>query len=92
MAKTLSDRDVVEKRNHVEMMKRTQLWPQWPMLPVKRWTGRDMECAVLLDVAEGKKYTLYFANLYMLPDDLTTCQQREYDSFEAIVADGWEVD
>ena len=78
----------------LDMMQQPDTWPRWPFLPlIRRTKGLKPfgEEGLLYDDGEHK-FTVYFANLFMLPQNLATCASKTYESYEAIVADGWEVD
>lgn len=77
----------------VEFLKSPGRWPCWPCCPVRRSTGVQggfpdhgivlAECASIV----------YWVNLFFFSmEDLKTCEKHEYESAEAMVADGWEVD
>lgn len=71
-------------------------WPYWPVLPVKKNPiFEDGNCGVLLDTGNimGKpvvKPVVYLTNLYVL--DIKNCPKKEYESIDAMLADGWVVD
>lgn len=66
-------------------------WPRWPFLPIIRDRSYKPDDTGLLFDGEGKK-TVYLCNLFMVPDDLRTIPKLEYDTAEALLADGWTVD
>ena len=91
--RTISDREVLESMNHVEMIRRKHLWPKL-VLPLKKpelWKKNMMDDNALgVLVQDGEKYKVYVVNLYeFLP---TEKPDFVYDSPEAVVADGWIVD
>jgi hypothetical protein len=72
------------------------LWPHWPFLPVKRPTkdGGDVEVGVLYATDEPWRH-VYRRNLLMLPPtraEFLALDKHEYDSLDALLADGWIVD
>lgn len=84
-----------EKSKHIDMMVSPGKWPKYPVLPLKRPQDTGGPEVGLL-TAEGKP-VVYLKNLF----DLVTgpvkaqvegCPKMEYDSFEVMVMDGWEVD
>lgn len=87
---------MVDKRKarYVKTMKNPSEWNHWPILPlVKRKT---QQYSFL--IAEGKP-NVYLENMfrlgevgYALEDVVTKVRHIEYDSFEKVVDDGWEVD
>ena len=84
-----------EKKVHVDMMASPGRWPCWPWLPLKRRSGQVWpECGLLRAVND--KLTEVVLGVNMWDGDLKAAvenaEKRMYDSFEAIVNDGWEVD
>lgn len=82
----------------LERMKAHNDWPMWPVLPIKkRVKNSSPECAILF--ADGRP-TVIKTGLYALDDlpgksyaeKFAGLQKQEYPTFEALVADGWEVD
>jgi hypothetical protein len=78
----------------LNVIKDTNAWPNVVLAMVKRAPTGMPQCAFL--VAEcGSK--LYVKNLFELEDgplmpQLETVEIIEFDSFEAMLEDGWEVD
>lgn len=72
-------------------MIKSQKWPLWPFLPVKRNGGNS--CGVI--VADGYSLVVYMTNVMDLPktpEGWQHIQSYKYDSHEQLVQDGWEVD
>ena len=91
----ITDKQVMETRNSLEMMKRPHLWCRWPALPVKRWIGQNLQTGIMTDTDHSKfRYWVYEGNIFMIHDsiDVTEANIHKYDSPEAVVADGWVVD
>lgn len=71
-------------------------WPYWPLLPVKRYTNNDLECATLLApsilcLAEEGFRVVYC----MFPEytaEIASTRYTDYADVDAILADGWLVD
>jgi len=82
----LTDEEVVERRNDGEMMRRPHLWPWRSFLPLTRPSGSDKELG-LLTREDGT--TVFLTD--MVRRDLTA-GRINYESVEAILADGWKVD
>jgi len=85
----------ISYNNDQDMIKHPDAWPQWPYLPVKRRKGAKatLECGVIYE-GTGIK-TVRVANLFALPteyQDFLTLPKYEYDSVDALLADGWVVD
>lgn len=74
----------------VEMMTDPDRWPQWPMLPVKKYVEGETwpHCAVHLDLAGP--FVIYEWKGFMRPDAEKVA--ATYDSAQAAVDDGWVVD
>lgn len=85
---------VTKPTTHLEMMQNPDSWPRWPFLPLIRRTKglRPFGEEGLLYDDGANTFTVYFANLFMLPQNLESCTSKAYESYEAILADGWEVD
>lgn len=80
-----------EEIDDLAFMRDENKWPNWPMLPVKRYTDRGgaPECGIVL----SGKTTVYIAYMWGLKEDtFDTCKKYEYGSLDAILADGWVVD
>lgn len=77
----------------VEMINTEELWPHWPVLPVKKRTnGPDSpECGV---IASGNLTTVRMLNIFMgwTKEQFDNAKTYEYASVEELVADGWVVD
>jgi hypothetical protein len=82
--------DDPRRERDVKMMRSPIEWPRWPMLPVKRSekTGPP-ECGIMWATGEP---IVYHCNMWAIPDDLTKAPQTKYDSFDAVVEAGWQVD
>jgi len=87
------------KFNTLEFLANPDRWPNWPVCPVKRSCsdkqyieGDDRpQCGVVFD---QPKPTVYRVNMFSIgpSTDLTKFEKHEYESLEALVADGWVVD
>ena len=88
---------MTREHDHLAMLKSPDEWPQWPILPVKKWEGIGMRCGIVLAV-EGYLSTIFLTNLFALTGNLkdlidnAEIERIVYDSPEVLVADGWEVD
>lgn len=87
MAKDNSYERISRERDDVAIMKTPQIWPCWPFLPVKR-VRNGIETAVLGAFSEAPLTRLYLCNMY----DFDHTKFKDYESAEAIAADGWIVD
>lgn len=86
----------------LEMMKRPSEWPKWPFLPVKRSREEGVpEVGMLVDsqsysLVDSQSYStaVFLMDRYKLPvtkEWLKFATKIEYESYEAIIADGWVV-
>lgn len=69
-------------------------WPSWPFLPIKRWqeNASQLETALIYVKDPLRVVT---GNLFHLPKDYEKFRELpavEYDTIDAILADGWVVD
>lgn len=77
-------------------IRHVELWPHYPLLPIKRHIADEdgPECCLLLATAEPWS-TVYACNLFALPktvSELRKMNKYTYPSVEALLADGWRVD
>lgn len=79
----------------LSMMKDRDSWPRWPLLPLKRSSKEaGVECGFLADDAQTTVFlgTVYELSSGPLMEAVKPLKALVYDSFEAIVRDGWTVD
>lgn len=81
----------------LEFMRKPTKWPRWPLLPLKRprGSGQMPECGFM--VAEKGILTTVFRGYIWDNESVKLAirsgkDSKTYDSYEAIVADGWRVD
>ncbi len=83
-----------------EMILDEDRWPQWPFLPMKKYTDSWPDCQV---IHAASKTTLIKVNLYNLPPTILDCfmfnleelnqlPKQTYSSIDEMLADGWIVD
>jgi hypothetical protein len=86
-----TDEQVRTDHDDAEMMKRPHLWP-YVVLPLKRIRDGALETAVFVNppLDDGEKWKI-IADVTIY-DGHEPGRPVEYDSAEAIVADGWKVD
>jgi hypothetical protein len=89
---------------HADMMAHPERWPLVTVLPLKRRSVRDesgfpqpgflYQPDVRSAITPAPDPVVYLGNVYNTRDLLIGPhpKQLRYDSLEAIVADGWEVD
>lgn len=103
----MSREEKEEKRRQedLKMMRSSLTWPRWPVLPL---VDRERQASALLFanarpvIYAGSLYRLGDSHPAMAggqghrsqtwAEVLATCSRSEFESFEAIVAAGWEVD
>lgn len=93
------DSDEKMRQDDLSMMKNPGKWSQYPILPIKRVdkSGEIPEFGLLLPI---KNPVVYLANMWDLGDlgvkdtgdIMKKVKSTVYDSFEAILDDGWVVD
>jgi hypothetical protein len=81
----------------IEMMRTPQGWPQWPLLPLKRYdsrgTLRNGEAGFIIEQPVGEAKILYLATIFEVSEVVSDPRrQTRYESLEDIYADGWRVD
>lgn len=81
---------IIRERDHVAMMKTPDLWGCWPFLPLKRRRADHHlpDTAVLAEFSDAPRTRVYLCNMWAFNPAVF----KDYESAEAIVADGWEVD
>jgi hypothetical protein len=82
--------DTADSLRHIAMMQNPDRWPVWPYLPLKRYPASGPMQTGYLVHATDARFTVFLGLIaFARPMD----DAREtFDSFEAIVAAGWEVD
>lgn len=89
MTITKGYRQIAEDRDSLALMKAENLWPSWPFLPVRNRSIQDRgmpKCAYLF---AGAGTVLHHSNMF----DASKADPKEaFESFEAMLAAGWEVD
>lgn len=97
MTDVLTDRAKQRREEDTQLIKQTMMWPQWPYLPIKRYTeGKNgPECAFLFD-GEATQLVVFRCNLFALKDMTTEERQKiptvKYDSIVKLLEDDWMVD
>ena len=92
-----------EREKHLEMMQHPELWPMWPVLPLINRSETDREGFVvpgcIADANESGRYEVVMCTMYQLPEGIITYDEfyqshptKVYDSYEAMLDDGWMVD
>jgi hypothetical protein len=100
--KTKYMKEQFEQNRSKEFMLDPNQWPNWPVLPVKRYDGTKPsgfpECAVMV-ACEGLLTTVFMANMYGLVGESVGAMIRdlevkrvEYADIDALLDDGWRVD
>lgn len=96
MSKTMT------KPTDLDCIKNDKCWGLWPYLPIKRYPqGKSIECGLLRVyetqrcIQRGEKLPVFSAFVYKLPptvEEFLATKFLEYDSVEALIADGWVID
>lgn len=86
------------KQITLEMLSDPDLWPNWPILAVKRYKNKFLEIGLVLYEEGYQKgiITIYYnINMYMFPktpDEWNKAEKYIYNTVHALIDDGWEVD
>lgn len=98
----ISDREVIESHNSVEMMKRAHLWGYGgrtlPLVRGERSASTD--CGFMINREGVPPFRVFLGNIFTIAAaverGITSGKQEvpftDYDSAEAAAAAGWEVD
>ena len=81
--------------NDLEMMTNTMNWPNFPVLPVKRYTKES--CMPEAGIMVPDLPTVFVVNMWdlksgVLKDQLKDVPKKEYATYQELIADGWVVD
>jgi hypothetical protein len=83
----------------LEMLCKPELWPKWPMLPMKNYKLADPKdhgfplCGIVYDEAGADRYPVYLGNTFCNPDPADPdVKKLVYDTFAKMLAAGWVVD
>lgn len=96
----ITDAQVLETSNHVEMMKRQHLWgffgralPLIRVLPEFK-DGSNTEAGCILALDDEPPFRVRLTNLFALAfgQPVDGVPFIDYDTAEAVAADGWKVD
>jgi glutaredoxin-related protein len=84
---------VEERKDDLRMMRDPSDWPHYPLLCVKRETDGGTDVGVMAPNTPS----VWLVNIHelgsgVLRDILEAHERLNYDSYEAIQADGWIVD
>jgi hypothetical protein len=78
--------DEVRRDATIHLLSHEDKWPNWPILPMKNLDGR-------LDIViPGGDLIIYEANMFNLPQDLTTLPHQTFKTTQDALLDGWRVD
>lgn len=99
---------IKRERDDRAMLLNPLIWPNWPLLPLKRnrkdsESGWPIECGLVIAVAEQERWRIYKTNMFSisslpgstLAEKITENSKIDryvYESVDALLADGWEVD
>ena len=78
----------------LEMMKSPEDWPMYPYLPVKRYRDGGLpDVGVMVKDGGPRIHHTDALAVVTLPQHLVSLlPAHEYESFDALLADGWQVD
>lgn len=82
------------KLDHVEFLKNSDVWPNWPACPVKNKSIAENDFPFVCGLVFAKVPTVYKLNLFKpwTEEEFEAAHKWEYTSFEEMVSAGWEVD
>lgn len=90
---------LMQENDHLGMMVRPDLWPGWPVLPMKRYvgndkTGKQMEPGILISRADDKYLFIPGANIFenVKTDDPRVTPLGKDDLQTMVIEEGWVVD
>lgn len=93
--KTAEEQRIVRERDDLAMMKNPNLWPAWPVLPIKKRNSKGgfPESAFLIE-AQDYKFVVVHGNIFRMSEEgyFKTCKITKFDSFEDIISAGYTVD
>ena len=90
----ITDQDVLGQRNHVEMMKRQWLWSYGgTVLPLQRKREDGDQLGCLFDAPDEPPFRVRLCNMFAIAwgQSIADTPFIDYDSAEAVFADGWQV-
>jgi len=79
----------------VKFLNRPNVWPCWPLCPVKRYEPANdgfPVCGIVIEKVPIVYETNMFALSGMTSVEIEALKKHKYDSMEELVADGWLVD
>ena len=79
------------REEHIEMLKHPERWPHVIFLPLKRGKMSDKGFEGVIFRRSDLKWRVYLLNMIDLPH-ISRAEFIEYDSPEAVIDAGWEVD
>jgi len=95
---------IMQEQNHLEWLRNPDFWAYWPIQPVKRRRadGDFPDCGIVIASVEGQLAlqacgvcvpVVHDVLLLGAADALEQPHKTfKYESIEAMLADGWEVD
>lgn len=78
--------EIVEMKRFIQ---NPGMWPQWPVLPLKKLTRDWYEFGYLIAEEGGVSPIVRLGNIFTMSEKDPV---REYDSIDAMLTDGWMVD
>lgn len=82
----------MERTDEIAMMRDSDQWPRWPILPLKRNNGGFLETGRLMEhVVDPSAFSAPpLVNPWV--ENTVTGEQRVYSTFEQLYDDGWRID
>lgn len=77
----------------VAYLKNGNQWPRWPVCPVKKYdTQNKLVIGIVADLPDN--VCVRELNIFegWTPEEYESAVKHSYNSYEALVADGWEID
>jgi hypothetical protein len=79
-----------EEEATIRLAKDPLSWSRWPLLPMKKRTGREPLLGYLFDEDHSKGYKVYEGNIWDCTR--TGVILGEFATVEDMISDGWVVD
>ncbi len=87
--------DFLSMESEIKMMRNPNVWPRWPVLPVvNRNEPGWPECGIMINECKPIVYLIGMFELKagVLSESLKDVKKAEFQTYEALIQAGWEVD
>jgi hypothetical protein len=81
-----------ERKKHHDMMVSPTRWPNYPILPLRRYINRQSEIGCLYEIDGVVKPIVYKINMWDTFGLNPETPREKYESFNTLLDDGWIVD